>query len=97
MNYSLNFHDYLNKISKAGRRSTVNPSRFSEAGGASRPTRPPPLCTPLFSPLINSLLFAIHVVNRIPNCFQKRCVLNIWQKVPLYDFLAHTKQKISKP
>jgi hypothetical protein len=33
MSYSLNFHDYLNKISRTGGRSIVNPSRFSEAGG----------------------------------------------------------------
>jgi hypothetical protein len=46
MNYSLNFHDYLNKISKAGGAFHNKSQQIFRSRGASRPTRPP-LCTPL--------------------------------------------------
>jgi hypothetical protein len=46
MNYSLNFHDYLNKISKAGGAFHSKSQQIFRSRGASRPTRPP-LCTPL--------------------------------------------------
>ncbi len=46
MKYSLNLHDYLNKISKAGGRSIVNLSRFSEAGGGGRCAPRPPSVRP---------------------------------------------------
>jgi hypothetical protein len=48
MNYSLNFHDYLNKISRAGGAFHSKSQQIFRSRGASRPTRPT-LGTPLHS------------------------------------------------